>query len=130
MGERAKCVAVTQLTSTSESQMQKEQLIPTSLKQSVVHYASLAKKAGLDGVISSVYEAPSIRELGNNFLIITPGIRLKEDSASDQKRVADPRYAREMGASAIVVGRSITQKADPYEAYLKVKKLWESKNNE
>lgn len=123
--KRPKCVAVTQLTSTSEWQMQKEQLVLSTLEQSVYHYAKLAKQSGLDGVISSVHEAPIIRHLGEEFLIITPGIRLENDDVRDQKRVATPKQARQSGASAIVVGRSITESHDPYETYLKIKQQWE-----
>lgn len=125
---RPKCVAVTQLTSTSQEQMEAEQLIHVPLKESVFHYASLAKNAGLDGVISSVHEASKLKELGDDFLIITPGIRLKEDGIGDQKRVADPTAARVMGSTGIVVGRSITKKNDPYSAYRKIKKAWELVN--
>ena len=55
--KRPRCIAVTQLTSTSEEQMNKEQLIPVALDESVLHYASLAKDAGLDGVVCSAWEA-------------------------------------------------------------------------
>lgn len=124
-GVRPKCIAVTQLTSTTEEQMKREQLIKGSLIDSVYHYAKLAKDSGLDGVVSSVHEASLIRKIDENFLIVTPGIRLANDQVGDQKRVADPRYARLQGATGIVVGRSITEKQDPYEAYLTVKKEWE-----
>lgn len=122
---RPKCVAVTQLTSTSEDQMQKEQMILSTLEQSVYHYAALAKASGLDGVISSVHETPLLRKLGEDFLIITPGIRMKNDESSDQKRIATPMQARKRGASAIVVGRPITKSKDPYQAYLHIKQQWE-----
>jgi len=122
--KRPKCVAVTQLTSTSAWQMQKEQLVLSTIEQSVYHYAKLAKQSGLDGVISSAHETPIIRHLGEKFLVITPGIRLKNDF-HDQKRIATPRQARQLGASAIVVGRSITESPEPYEAYMKIKQQWE-----
>lgn len=124
--KRAVCIAVTQLTSTSEAQMQEEQLIPVSLTESVLHYARNAKEAGLDGVVCSSHEVGLIRErFGANFLTVTPGIRLSTDVVGDQKRVATPELAREFGASAIVVGRGITQAANPYESYLTYKKAWE-----
>ena len=60
------CIAVTQLTSTSEEQMKNEQLIHVPLKESVLHYADLTKKSGLDGVVCSSHEAAMIRDsLGN-----------------------------------------------------------------
>ncbi|WP_066066613.1 orotidine-5'-phosphate decarboxylase [Neobacillus soli] len=116
--KRPKCIAVTQLTSTSEVQMNNEQQIPVSLKESVLHYASLTKEAGLDGVVCSAWEAASIREkVGPSFLTVCPGIRLAADQVGDQKRVAAPEFARNAGVSAIVVGRSITRSADPVKSY-------------
>lgn len=123
---RSACIAVTQLTSTSEMQMQEEQLIGVSLQESVLHYASVAKEAGLDGVVCSSHEVVPIRErIGHEFLTVTPGIRLSSDSVGDQKRVATPELAREFGASAIVVGRGITRAANPFESYQAYKQAWE-----
>jgi orotidine-5'-phosphate decarboxylase len=124
--KRPLCIAVTQLTSTSEEQMQAEQLIPVSLNDSVIHYAGLARQSGLDGVVCSPHEAKLLNSrLGEGFLTVTPGIRLAEESAGDQKRISTPVFARQEGVSAIVVGRSITRAADPYEAYLSFKNQWE-----
>ncbi|PWR43495.1 orotidine-5'-phosphate decarboxylase, partial [Listeria monocytogenes] len=75
-GKRPKIIAVTQLTSTSESSMQSEQLIKTSLLESVLHYSALTNQAGLDGVVCSALEAEDIKQQnGADFLRITPGIR-------------------------------------------------------
>ncbi|WP_084783146.1 orotidine-5'-phosphate decarboxylase [Bacillus dakarensis] len=124
--KRPDIIAVTQLTSTSEEQMQSEQLIDRTLQESVLHYASLAGSAGLDGVVCSSHETSLIRnKLGNDFLTVTPGIRLSSDSVGDQKRVASPQFARESGASAIVVGRGITKAENPLESYLLYKQAWE-----
>jgi orotidine-5'-phosphate decarboxylase len=124
--ERPKCIAVTQLTSTSEAQMRSEQLIPVSIEESVLHYATLAQEAGLDGVVCSTWEAGKIRSgLGSSFLTVTPGIRLSTDDTQDQKRIATPERAREIGVSAIVVGRPITMANDPVESYHRVKQAWE-----
>ena len=124
--KRPHCIAVTQLTSTSEEMMQSELLIKEPLNDVVVHYAMLAKESGLDGVVCSTWEANMITEaLGEDFLKVTPGIRLKGDSTNDQVRIATPQKARELGSSAIVVGRSITKATDPLQAYLKVKEEWE-----
>jgi orotidine-5'-phosphate decarboxylase len=127
MGQkRPLCIAVTQLTSTSEEQMKKEQLISVSLKESVLHYATLTKNAGLDGVVCSSHEAAFIHEkLGGEFLTVTPGIRLLEDSVGDQKRVATPEFAKQSGVSHIVVGRSITRSTNPVERYQQFKHAWE-----
>ncbi|CAM3413778.1 orotidine-5'-phosphate decarboxylase [Aeromicrobium ponti] len=130
-GKRPFCIAVTQLTSTSEQQMNSEQLIPVTLNESVLHYASLAKEAGLDGVVCSSLEAREISaRLGESFLTVTPGIRLLTDDAGDQKRVATPKFARAEGASAIVVGRSITKSENPFEKYIQCKQSWEGVLNE
>lgn len=123
--KRPACIAVTQLTSTSEEQMAKEQLISVSLKESVLHYATLAQEAGLDGVVCSAWEAVSIREkLGQDFYMVTPGIRMESDQTADQKRVATPEFARNAGVTSIVVGRSITRAADPLKSYEQWMEAW------
>ncbi|WP_045515341.1 orotidine-5'-phosphate decarboxylase [Neobacillus niacini] len=125
--KRPACIAVTQLTSTSEEQMIKEQLISASLEQSVLHYASLAKESGLDGVVCSAWEALSIREaLGETFYTVTPGIRMEEDNSGDQKRIATPEFARNAGVTSIVVGRSITRSNNPVKSYEKWMEAWRS----
>ncbi|GLB61261.1 orotidine-5'-phosphate decarboxylase [Cytobacillus sp. NCCP-133] len=130
-GKRPYCIAVTQLTSTSVQQMQSEQLIPVTLNESVLHYASIAKESGLDGVVCSSFEAKEITShLGESFLTVTPGIRLLADDSGDQKRVATPDFASAEGASAIVVGRSVTKSQNPFEKYLQCKQLWEGALNE
>jgi orotidine-5'-phosphate decarboxylase len=126
--KRPDCIAVTQLTSTSEAQMYKEQRIPGSLTESVFHYAKLAHEAGLEGVVCSAWEAAAIRsQLGSNFYTVTPGIRMSTDNIQDQKRVATPQFAKESGVSAIVVGRSITRSADPLNSYEQWMKVWGGK---
>lgn len=115
-------IAITQLTSTSETQMKEEQLVTVSLEESVINYAKLAKQAGLDGVVSSVWEARKISEnCGENFLKVTPGIRLESDEVGDQKRVATPKVANLEGSTHIVVGRSITKAENPLEKYKLIK---------
>lgn len=123
--KRPVLIAVTQLTSTTEEEMQNEQQINLSLDQSVMHYAKLAQSAGLDGVVCSVLEAKAISEVcGESFLKVTPGIRMVGGVAHDQKRVATPDFAREEGSTQIVVGRAITQAENPVEAYHAVQQLW------
>lgn len=122
---RPACIAVTQLTSTSQEQMNREQLIPVPLKESVLHYADLTKEAGLDGVVCSAWEAADIREkLGRDFYTVTPGIRMVSDEVGDQKRVATPTFAKIAGVSSIVVGRSITRAVDPLASYELWMKEW------
>jgi orotidine-5'-phosphate decarboxylase len=123
---RPRCIAVTQLTSTSEAQMQAEQLIPVSIEESVLQYAGLAQRSGMDGVVCSTWEAGKIRsELGTSFLTVTPGIRMSTDDTQDQQRIATPETAKQAGVSAIVVGRPITQAKDPVESYSLIKQAWE-----
>lgn len=124
---RAALIAVTQLTSATEEQIQREQCIDLSLIESVLHYAQLTKQAGLNGVVCSVHEARAIADVcGEDFLRVTPGIRMSGGAAHDQKRVATPDGARRDGSSLIVVGRAITEAADKRAAY-KVCELWEEK---
>ena len=122
---RPSIIAVTQLTSTDERQVREEQLIGASLQESVLQYAKLTKEAGLDGVVCSVHESAIIAELcGKEFFKVTPGIRLADGGAHDQKRIATPVEARLAGSTHIVVGRAITGAADPRAAYEQINALW------
>ncbi len=116
-GKNTKLIAVTQLTSISQTELENELLIKEPLQNVVKKYASNAKEAGLDGVVCSALEAPIIKEMG--LISVTPGIRFADDSVNDQKRVATPSYAKELGSTYIVVGRSITAAKNPLEAYLR-----------
>ncbi|EOH56350.1 orotate phosphoribosyltransferase [Enterococcus faecium EnGen0263] len=124
-GKRPLLLAITQLTSTSEEEMHADQLIEVPLEKSVIHYAHCAKKAGLDGVVSSAWEVEAIKETaGDEFVCLTPGIRPEGTVAGDQTRVVTPSQAREIGSTFIVVGRPITQATDPYEAYRTIQTEW------
>ncbi|MDJ1110810.1 MULTISPECIES: orotidine-5'-phosphate decarboxylase [Staphylococcaceae] len=126
-GSNASLIAVTQLTSTSELMMQQEQNIQSSINDSILNYATLAQKSGLDGVVCSANESAMIREvLGDAFLKVTPGIRTPEDAKGDQVRIATPEFAKLNGATHIVVGRSITQDTNPVAKYHQIKKAWET----
>jgi orotidine-5'-phosphate decarboxylase len=114
-GKKTKLIAVTQLTSISQEVLENELLIKENLADVVKQYALNAKSAGLDGVVCSALEAPIIKELG--LLSVTPGIRFADNSVDDQKRVATPALAKELGSTYIVVGRSITKAEDPVAAY-------------
>ena len=117
-GTRPLLIAVTQLTSTSEERMQKDLLIDRPLDEVVMHYAKNAKDAGLDGVVCSPLEAGKVKAVcGNAFLTVTPGVRFADGEVGDQVRVTTPAKARELGSDYIVVGRPITQAADPVQAY-------------
>ncbi|MDN6639819.1 MAG: orotidine-5'-phosphate decarboxylase [Tetragenococcus halophilus] len=122
-------IAVTQLTSTSQEQMQKEQLIQATLEESVLHYAKIAQEADLDGVVCAAWEASKIHETTTqDFMCLTPGIRPQGSAVDDQKRVVTPNKARALGSSAIVVGRPITLASDPYKAYQEIKTDWKEAN--
>lgn len=124
---RPQLLAVTQLTSISEATMRAEQNIQTSLEVSVVRYAQLAHRSGLDGVVCSALEAQRIRQAtADGFLRITPGIRLRSEAQHDQKRVTTVEDAKAMGSSAMVIGRSITHAADPLQTYRDILTTWET----
>lgn len=115
-GERSKVIAVTILTSSDENALKKCG-ISANIDDQVIRLAALAKEAGLDGVVASPKEAARIRkELGKDFIIVTPGIRPASAAADDQKRTATPREAVDAGADYIVVGRPITAAPDPAKA--------------
>ena len=117
-GTRPLLIAVTQLTSTDEETMRKELLIEKPLSEVVLAYAANAAAAGLDGVVCSPWEAGLVHErCGTSFLTVTPGVRFADGYVGDQKRVATPVRARELGSDLIVVGRPITQAEDPVAAY-------------
>lgn len=123
--EVPKLIAVTQLTSTSEEAMQRDQGIMTSLKESVINYAQSTDRAGLDGVVCSALEVADIKAATNSgFICLTPGIRPAGAAVGDQKRIMTPSQARKIGSDYIVVGRPIIQAADPVQAYLDIKKEW------
>lgn len=83
----------------------------------VMHRVRQALEAGIDGVVSSPLEAEAIRKIvPDDFLIVTPGVRMPGGDAGDQKRIATPGKALASGASHIVVGRPITAASDPREA--------------
>ena len=117
-GTRPLLIAVTQLTSTDQSALEKELLIEKPMPEVVMHYAMNTKKAGLDGVVCSPLEAAAVHErCGADFLTVTPGVRFADGDKGDQKRVMTPAEAAKVGSDYIVVGRPITAAADPVAAY-------------
>ena len=114
-----KLIAVTVLTSDT---MPKEQALVTALQR-----ASMAKEAGLDGVVCSVHEAKQIKALcGDDFITVTPGIRWGNQDKQDQQRVADPKMAVEHGSDYLVVGRPILHAENPKTAAKDAVSLMES----
>ena len=117
-GTRPILIAVTQLTSTDEETMKSDLLINEPIDKVVLHYASVAKKSGLDGVVCSPLEAGKVHDTcGKNFVTVTPGVRFADGDIGDQKRVMTPAEAKKIGSDYIVVGRPITAAEDPVEAY-------------
>lgn len=88
--------------------------IRESLEEHVLHLTKLTKDSGLDGVVCSAREATLLRShFGSDFCLVTPGIRLEESPLDDQKRTLTPHAAVAAGSSYLVIGRPITQSADP-----------------
>ena len=117
-GTRPILIAVTQLTSTDQQTMESDLLIKENIADVVMHYASNAKAAGLDGVVCSPLEAGKVHErCGEGFVTVTPGVRFPEGEVGDQKRVMSPAEAKKIGSDYIVVGRPVTGAADPVAAY-------------
>ncbi len=113
---RPKLLAVTILTSMNEGALQ-ELGIAGKIEENVLRLARQAKAAGADGVVASPREVGSIKkELGEDFLTVTPGVRPSWAQKGDQKRVMTPREAQKSGSDYIVVGRPIISNEDPVKA--------------
>lgn len=113
-------LGVTILTSFDKKDMQSVGISGT-VDEEVMKLVKLCEKAGLDGIVASPQELPKIRKIvKKNFLIVTPGIRPAWSQKSDQKRVATPKEAIDMGADYMVIGRPITDEADPKAAAEKI----------
>jgi len=110
INKKLKILGVTVLTSFSEQSLKKTGHTK-SIKNLVIRQTKLAKSAGLDGIVCSAKEAKSVKKICKSMEIITPGIRLVGDNIQDQNknRVVSPKSAFKNGATAIVIGRSITQ---------------------
>ena len=113
-----KLIAVTILTSMGQETINGELRLPGEVEENAVHLAKVSKQSGADGVVCSVHEANQIKaSCGTSFLTVTPGIRLANSNTDDQRRIATPSFARENGADILVIGRSVTTAAYPYQAY-------------
>jgi len=111
-----KLLAVTILTSSTEASL-RQIGIDHSVQDMVVRLARLAKESGMDGVVASPLEIGLIREAcGEDFLIVTPGVRPSFAAADDQKRIMTPAEAVRDGADYLVIGRPIARAADPVKA--------------
>ena len=117
-GTRPLLIAVTQLTSTNAETLKNELLIDVPMDETVMSYAKNASVCGLDGVVCSPLEAAKVKEVcGVDFVTVTPGIRFADSAAGDQKRIMTPEKAGTSGCDFLVMGRPITQAADPVAAY-------------
>jgi orotidine-5'-phosphate decarboxylase len=113
-------LAVTVLTSLKQEQL-REIGMDEDVYEQVLRLAGLAKKNGMDGVVCSPQEIDIIKkELGQDFLVVSPGIRPIWAAAQDQKRILTPGEAMEKGVDYMVIGRPITQASSPAEAFHKV----------
>ena len=114
---RPRILAVTVLTSLDRAALHREVGVPVAVEGHAAHLALLARAAGCDGVVASPREAARLRALlGPGALIVTPGIRPAGGHADDQARIAEPGAAIRAGADYLVVGRPITEAADPVAA--------------
>ncbi|MBR1730552.1 MAG: orotidine-5'-phosphate decarboxylase [Selenomonadaceae bacterium] len=118
--DRPKLIAITVLTSINQNDWA-DLGFQAQMKSQAVRLAKLAQKAGLDGVVASPQEAKSIREAcGEDFLIVTPGIRPIGSAINDQTRISTPSQALKNGASYLVIGRPIIAAENPRESALKI----------
>jgi orotidine-5'-phosphate decarboxylase len=120
--QQPKLIAVTLLTSMGQQDMAEIGINATPADM-VLRLATLARDSGLDGVVCSAQEAAQLRKhCGNEFCLVTPGIRQAHASLDDQSRVMSPKAAMQAGSSYLVIGRPITQAADPLQALLDINK--------
>lgn len=124
---RPKLLAITVLTSLDAKKL-KQLSIDSSPDDLVMNWAKLAKECNMDGVVNSVHEISIIKNAcGNDFLSITPGIRLEDEHESDdQSRIGTPYNASSLGANAIVVGRPILKSSNPILVAKKIKNSFSS----
>jgi orotidine-5'-phosphate decarboxylase len=113
-------IAVTVLTSMGPQELHAIG-IESSPEEQVLRLARLSGEAGLDGVVCSALEAPALRrEMGPEFRLVTPGIRPAGSATGDQTRILTPLQALRAGADYLVIGRPITQAADPVDMLLRI----------
>lgn len=112
-GDKTQLIAVTVLTSMDQDDLSELGIVESPADR-VMRLAKLAQSSGMGGVVCSAQEAPVLRrQFGHNFSLVTPGIRLPEDDAGDQRRVVTPWDAINGGSTHLVMGRSITGASSP-----------------
>ena len=118
--QRPRLVAVTTLTSLDGKDLI-DLGIQRDLRSQALALTTLAVEAGIDGVVTSVHEARTLRDtFGSNLILVTPGIRMPSDELGDQKRAATPEAAVRAGSTYLVVGRAILSANDPPTAARKI----------
>jgi len=119
-GSNMLLIGVTVLTSMDEADL-REIGIQRSPSEQVMHLAQLTHNCGLHGVVCSAQEASALKSnLGAEFQLVTPGIRLADSAADDQRRIVTPQRAMELGSDYLVIGRPITQSANPLETLIEI----------
>ena len=125
--ENPTILGVTVLTSIGEDTLQNELKVPYKPKEYALNLALMAKRAGLDGVVASVWEAKKIKQVcGKDFKVLCPGIRPDWAEKNDQKRLATPSIAIKEGADYLVIGRAVTNAEDRVKA---IKMIYEEIEN-
>jgi orotidine-5'-phosphate decarboxylase len=121
-GSLTTILAVTVLTSLDDNDL-KEVGYSTGTRETVLRLAKMAREAGIGGLVCSAQEVAEVRSVVHNgTVLVTPGVRLPEDAVGDQKRVVTPEEAVKRGSDFLVIGRPITQAADPVQAARKFAK--------
>ena len=128
---RPRLVAVTTLTSLNQDDFT-DLGIQRTVSEQALALTDLALSCGIDGVVTSVHEAPLLRcKFGNTPILVTPGIRPSGADVGDQKRVATPTLAVEAGSTYLVIGRPIVEAAAPRAATLAIQaemdRAWEQR---
>ena len=127
-GSDMQLIAVTVLTSMDDADLL-ETGVQCSPSEQVMHLAQLTQNCGLDGVVCSAQEASALKSsLGANFKLITPGIRLPDSAADDQRRIVSPADAVALGSDYLVIGRPITQSAQPLDTLQQINSSLEALN--
>jgi orotidine-5'-phosphate decarboxylase len=115
-------LAITVLTSIDDAALAGVMGRGAEVEPTVGRLAGLARESGIDGAVSSVDECRAVKlACGEDFLVVTPGIRMAGETSADQRRVATPAVARAAGADFVVVGRSITRSPDPADALARIR---------
>jgi orotidine-5'-phosphate decarboxylase len=120
-GSSTKLLAVTLLTSISAQELVFDLKIPIELPEYALHLALMAQDCGISGSVCSPHEVESLRShLGDDFCLVTPGIRLVDGLSHDQQRVMTPQRAIALGADYLVIGRPITTVTDPEQVWKQI----------